>query len=206
MIKTVDTYLAEGCMRCKYGGTPQCKVHTWTKELVELRRIVLECGLAEEVKWSMPCYTFQGKNVLMVSAFKQYASINFFKGALLHDEPGLLVKAGENSHEARQLRFTTVEEIMRQQDHIMAYIFEALEIEKAGLTVDKSTRKDPEMPEELLTALGEFPALKTAFESLTPGRQRGYIMHFAQAKQARTRETRIEKYIPKILSGKGLND
>ena len=206
MIKSVETYLAEGCMRCQYGGTPQCKVHTWNQELVELRRIVLACGLTEAVKWSMPCYTINGKNVLIVGAFKQYCSINFFKGGLLQDTHQMLIKAGPNSHESRQLRFTAVGDILKYEDEIKAYIFQAIAIEEAGLKFDPEIKNQLQMPEELMHYLTDFPEFKKAFEALTPGRQRGYIYHIAEAKQAKTRLARIEKHMPNILIGKGLNE
>lgn len=204
MTTDVETYLSEGCGRCSLGGTPQCKVHTWYQELTELRRIVLECGLDEECKWGVPCYTFQGKNILLLSALKDSAIISFFKGSLLQDEYGLLSSAGENSQVAKIARFTRAEDILRVEDILKAYIFEAVEVEKAGLNVQQSTA--PEWPEELLRKFGELPALQEAFEALTPGRQRGYLLHFSQPKQSATRTTRIEKCMPKIFAGKGMQE
>ena len=201
----VDQYLTDGCMRCKYGGTPDCKVHRWTEELKLLRKIVLECGLNEELKWGVPCYTFQKSNILLVSAFKEYCAVSFFKGVLLNDSDGSLTAHGENSQAVRIIEFTHVQEILEKESSIKAYIFEAIEVEKAGLKVN--FKKDPEpLPEELKLKFEEIPALKTAFESLTPGRQRGYILHFSQPKQSKTREARIQKYLGKILSGQGMND
>lgn len=204
MTADVATYLSEGCGRCSLGGTPECKVHTWQQELTELRRIVLECGLDEECKWGVPCYTFQGKNIIMVSALKDGAIISFFKGSLLQDEPGLLSFAGENSQVAKIARFTRAEEILKVEELLKTYIFEAVEVEKAGLKVQKSTA--PELPEELLRKFGEMPAFREAFEALTPGRQRGYLLHFSQPKQSATRTTRIEKCLPKIFAGKGMQE
>lgn len=204
MTTDVATYLSEGCGRCSLGGTPECKVHSWQQELTELRRIVLECGLDEECKWGAPCYTFQGKNILMISALKDSAVISFFKGSLLHDEPGLLSFAGANSQVAKMMRFIHAEDILKVEEQIKTYIFEAVEVEKAGLKVQRSTA--PDLPEELLRKFEELPAFQTAFEALTPGRQRGYLLYFLQPRQAQTRENRIEKCVPKILNGEGLQD
>jgi uncharacterized protein YdeI (YjbR/CyaY-like superfamily) len=201
----VDTYLIEGCGRCDLYRTPQCKVHNWPQELAYLRRIVLECGLTEEYKWSQPCYTFQGNNVLIVTAFKDYATISFFKGSLLKDPENHLVKPGESSQAARQLRFTDTKQIEAIEPVIKAFIFEAIKVEKAGLKVEFKKDLEP-MPEELEQILAVDEELKTAFEALTPGRQRGYILYFSKPKQAKTRISRIEKCIPKILNGEGLND
>ena len=206
MNTNVDLYFTDGCGRCKFGGTPQCKVNKWPQELKLLRAIVLDCGLTEESKWGMPCYTYQKKNILIVSAFKEYCSINFFKGVLLRDEAGILSKVGENTNVSRQLRFTNVKEKVEEESLIKAYIFEAIEIEKAGIKVPKQETTEMEYPEELIQKMNEIPLLKTAFEALTPGRKRGYIFHFTQAKQVKTRESRIEKCIPQILEGKGMNE
>jgi len=204
MTTDVETYFSEGCGRCSLGGTPQCKVHTWQQQLIALRRIALECGLDEECKWGVPCYTFQGKNILMVSALKDSSIISFFKGSLLHDEHGLLSFAGENSQVAKMARFTRAEDILKAEDLLKTYIFEAVEVEKAGLKVQKSTA--PDLPEELLRKFEEMPAFHAAFEALTPGRQRGYLLHFSQPKQSVTRTTRIEKCMPKIFAGKGMQE
>ncbi len=201
----VDKYLVDGCMRCKLGGTPECKVNDWREELHQLRRITLDCGLTEELKWGVPCYTFKGSNVIIVSALKEYATLSFFKGALLNDAHKLLDKPGENSQASRLIRFTSVEEIVGKEAIIKAYIFEAVEVEKAGLKV--KFKKNPEpIPEELQQTMDENPQLKASFEALTPGRQRGYILHFSQPKQSKTRYARIEKCIPQILAGEGLHD
>jgi uncharacterized protein YdeI (YjbR/CyaY-like superfamily) len=201
----VDNYLAEGCGRCPLGGTSDCKVHTWTEELKRLRAIVQDCGLTEELKWGVPCYTYNGKNILLVSAFKEFAALSFFKGVLLIDSDQLLEKPGKNSQASRYMKFTNVEKIEEMQAIVKAYILEAVEVEKAGLEV--AFRKNPEpIPDELQQKLDEDPFFRTAFEDLTPGRQRGYIIYFSQAKQSRTRVSRIEKCVPKILNGEGLND
>ena len=205
MNSKVDTYLIEGCGRCDFYRSPKCKVHFWPSELKRLRQIILECGLKEEIKWSNPCYTFQNKNVLMLSAFKKFASIAFFKGSLLKDEKKLLVAPGENSQASRQLCFTDEKDIRKIEQDIKAYIFEAIEIEKAGLKVNFKKESGP-WPEELVQKFEELPKLKVAFEKLSPGRQRGYILYFSQAKQSKTRETRIDRCIPKILDGVGLNE
>ena len=201
----VDKYLIDGCMRCKFGGTPECKVNNWQEELKALRMIVQDCGLTEELKWGVPCYTFQQSNVLIVSALKEYCAISFFKGVLLTDTHGILQKPGENSQSARVIKFTNVREIVEVEPILKTHIYEAIEVERANLKV--KFKKNPEpIPEEFQQRLYEDPALKAAFESLTPGRQRGYILHFSQPKQSKTRESRIEKCIPKIFEGIGLND
>ena len=201
----IDKYLADGCGRCALYRTPQCKVHSWTEELIHLRKIVLDCGLHEDFKWSQPCYTFKNLNILIVTAFKEYAALAFFKGALLKDPDKILISSGENSQAARQVRFTNAKDIIEMEPILKAYIYEAIEVEKAGLKVEFKKDLAP-LPEELQSKFNELPALKTAFEALTPGRQRGYILHFSQPKQSKTRETRIEKCMQKIFNGKGLND
>ncbi|MDF1662818.1 MAG: YdeI/OmpD-associated family protein [Planctomycetota bacterium] len=202
---SVDHYLKEGCGRCPLGSTPDCKVHHWTAELEWLRAVVLQSELTEEVKWGVPCYTFQGGNVLIVSAFKDYCSINFFKGVLLVKSKGLLEKPGANSQASRVIRFTDLGVMQGMEADIKAAIHEAIEVERAGLKF--KFKKNPEpMPEELETRLAEDPTLKSAFEALTPGRQRGYILHFSGAKQSKTRAARIEKCLGKILNGEGMNE
>ncbi|MCP9290781.1 YdeI/OmpD-associated family protein [Gracilimonas sediminicola] len=201
----VDQYLDIGCGRCPLGGTPDCKVQDWQEELKQLRLIILESGLTEEVKWSVPCYTFEGSNVLILSAFKNYCSVSFFKGSLLQDQNKILVKPGKNSQAARLFKFTNVEQINESENTIKEYIREAIEIENSGKKV--KFKKNPEpIPEELQAKFDEDPILKESFEALTPGRQRGYIIHFSGAKQSSTRQRRIEKYIPKIMEGKGFHD
>ncbi len=201
----VDLYLEQGCGRCPLVGTPDCKVHDWEEELKQLRLIILESGLKEEVKWSVPCYTYQGSNVLILSAFKNYCSVSFFKGSLLKDPRKVLVKPGKNSQAARLFKYTSVEQITDSEHILKEYIREAIRIEQSGEKV--KFKKNPEpIPEELKVKFDEDPALKEAFEALTPGRQRGYIIHFSGAKQSFTRQRRIEKYIPKIKEGKGFHD
>ena len=202
----VDLYIEEGCGRCELGGTPDCKVHLWTDLIVCLREIVQDCGLTEELKWGVPCYTFQGKNILMVSAFKNFTSLSFFKGSLLKDPHKILHAPGEHSQASRQFKFLTLDEINDQEKIIKEYIFEAIEVEKAGLQVKFKKTTEDDRPEELVSILEKRPDVKEAFESLTPGRQRGYNLYFAAAKQSATRVSRIEKYIPKILSRKGFHD
>lgn len=201
----VDKYLIDGCMRCPLGATPDCKVNNWPEELEKLRMIVLDCGLTEELKWGVPCYTFQKSNVLIISAFKEYCSLSFFKGALLKDAHRILEKPGENTQAGRLVKFTNVKQIVEIEPVLKEYIYEAVEAEKAGLKVN--TKKNPEpIPEELQNKFEDIPALKTAFDALTPGRQRAYILHFSAPKQSKTRVSRIEKCMEKILAGKGLND
>lgn len=202
----VDLYFVEGCGRCPLGGTPQCKVHHWPEEMKLLRKILLECGLTEEVKWSMPCYTFQKSNIVMLSAFNDYCALSFFKGALLKDAEGILIQQTKNMQASRQIRFTAVQEVVEMEPILKAYLDEAVEVEKAGLKVDFKEKNELDYPEELQHKLDEDPALKTAFEALTPGRQRGYVLYFSGAKQAKTRASRVEKYVPKILDGKGFHD
>ena len=205
MINSIDEYLDIGCGRCPLVGTPDCKVQTWHSEIVALRAIILKSELTEELKWSNPCYTFNGKNILMLSALKDYAVIGFFKGALLNDPHKLLASPGKNSQSAKRLTFTDTAIIQDQEKIILEYISEAIEIEKKGLKVEFKKEREP-IPEELASVFENDAALKTAFFELTPGRQRGYILHFSQAKQAKTRFSRIEKCIPKIMEGKGFHD
>jgi uncharacterized protein YdeI (YjbR/CyaY-like superfamily) len=172
----------------------------------ELRGIALESGLEEEVKWGFPAYTFKKKNIFMLGSFKEYSSIMFFKGALLSDTDNILVQPTENSNTGRQLRFTNTKEILKLKRNILSYIFEAIEIEKSGAKIEAKKTSDYTMPEELNTKFKELPELKTAFEKLTPGRQRGYLLHFSQAKQSATRLSRIEKNMEAIFNGKGLNE
>lgn len=202
----VDAYLADGCGRCSLYNTPDCKVHAWHKELVELRSILLECGLIEELKWSQPCYTFQKKNILILGAFKDHCVLSFFKGSLLKDELNLLSKPGENSQAGRFFKFTNVKDIIRLKDTIKAYIFEAIEVEKAGLKVAFKKIDEQDIPDELQYIFENDSVFQNAFRSLTPGRQRGYLLFFSAAKQSKTRVSRIEKYRPKIMDGKGMHD
>jgi uncharacterized protein YdeI (YjbR/CyaY-like superfamily) len=201
----VDQYLIDGCMRCKYGGTPQCKVNNWRTELETLRHLVLDCGLTEEVKWGVPCYTSNGKNIVVVSAFKDYASLSFFKGTLLKDPHKILVKQGENSQSGRLIKFTNTDQIIEQQSLLKAYVLEAVKLEESGVKVEFEKNPEP-VPDELLERFVEFPALKKSFYALTPGRQRGYIIYFSQPKTNGARLSRIEKCQEKILKGEGLHD
>lgn len=182
------------------------KAEKWQEEIEKLREIVLAMGLNEELKWGCPCYTYQQNNIVLIHVFKEYCALLFFKGALLHDTHGLLIQQTENVQAARQIRFTSVGEIMNKKTILKAYVYEAIEVEKAGLKVVLKETKEYPIPEEFQKKLDEIPALKTAFDALTPGRQRGYLLHFSSAKQSKTRESRIEKCIPQILDGKGLDD
>ena len=202
----VDVYFTAGCGRCPLVNTPECKVHNWDTELETLRKIVLDCGLEEELKWSIPCYTFQKNNIILLSAFNEYCVLSFFKGALLNDTNSILIQQTENTQATRQIRFTDVREIIEMESIIKAYIYEAVEVEKAGLKVEFKKTSEFKMPEEFQNKLAEIPALKAAFEALTPGRQRAYILYFSQPKQTKTRESRIERCMRQILIGKGLND
>ena len=201
----VDAYFVDGCGRCELGGTPECKVNNWQDVMKELRLMILDCGLTEEVKWGVPCYTFQNGNVFTMGALKDHCSIGFFKGALINDVHNILEKPGKNTHAARLIKFTSVDQIVEIEHKLRAYIQEAIEIEKAGLKVPKKKNLEP-IPEELQHKLDNDPIFKEAFDALTPGRQRGYILHFSGAKQAKTRISRIEKCTPKIMEGKGLHD
>lgn len=205
MYNGVDKYLKDGCMRCKYGATPQCKVHQWARELSLLRKLVLEEGLTEEIKWGMPCYTMDNKNIVIISAFKDYCGLLFHKGALLKDSSGLLLQQTENVQAARQMRFTAPEQVRSQETIIRDLIRQAIAVEKAGLKVPLKKTEAFEMVSEFREKLEELPHLKSAFENLTPGRQRGYLLHFAAPKQSATKVARIEKCIPMILAGKGLD-
>jgi uncharacterized protein YdeI (YjbR/CyaY-like superfamily) len=179
---------------------------SWRSEMEALRQILLNCGLTEEYKWRQACYTHQAKNIAIIGAFKDYCGLAFFKGVLLMDEEKLLVSAGENSQSSRLLKFTGVNQIHSIEATIKAYIFEAIEVEKAGLKVEFKKSKNLDFPEELTEKMEKEPVFKAAFESLTPGRQRAYNLFFSGAKQSATRVTRIEKYVDRILKGKGIND
>ncbi len=188
------------------------KAKKWKKEFEKLRMIILDCGLTEELKWGCPCYTFpatagrQKSNIVLIHGFKEYCALLFFKGALLSDAPGILIQQTKNVQAARQIRFTNVKEIVNIESNLKAYIYEAIEVEKAGLKVNLKKTSEFKIPKEFQNKLDDFPDLKTAFKTLTPGRQRAYILYFSQPKQSKTRDARIEKYMPQILSGKGLND
>ncbi|MGG4218744.1 DUF1801 domain-containing protein [Paenibacillus jamilae] len=182
------------------------KVNKWKAEMEKLRAIMLDCQLTEELKWGKPCYTFQNSNIAIIQGFKEHCALMFFKGALLKDPNGILIKPGEDTQAGRQIRFTNVEEIVEMDAILKAYIIEAIEVEKTGLKVDFKKNTELIFPEEFQAKLDENPALKTAFAALTPGRQRAYIMHFSAPKQSKTRESRVEKCMQDILAGKGLND
>lgn len=182
------------------------KAEKWQDEFEKLRMIVLDCQLTEELKWGCPCYMFHQGNIVLIHGFKEYCALLFFKGALLHDANGILIQQTENVQAGRQIRFTNVREIVQMEFILKAYIYEAIEVEKAGLKVPLKKTTEYSIPEEFQYKLDEIPALKIAFEALTPGRQRAYIFYFSQPKQSKTRESRIQKYIPKILNGKGLDD
>jgi uncharacterized protein YdeI (YjbR/CyaY-like superfamily) len=178
----------------------------WLAELEQLRTFVLDCGLTEELKWGVPCYTFQQKNICLLHVFKEYCAILFFKGALLKDAQCILIQQTENTRATRQIRFANAAEIVALEPILKAYVQEAIEVEKGGLKVDFKTSAEPLIPEEFQHKLTEIPALKTAFNALTPGRKRAYLLYFSAAKQAKTRESRVEKWLPQILSGNGLDD
>jgi len=201
----VNKYLVDGCMRCKFGGTPNCKVNHWSKELEALRKIVIKSVLDEELKWGMPCYTLNNKNILMISAFKEYASISFFKGVLLKDKEKLLTAHGESSQSVRMIKFTNSKQIIQQSSIIKAYIEEAIEIENSGKKVEFKKNPEP-IPEELIVEFNKDLKFKKAFHELTPGRQRGYIIFFSQPKSTQSKLNRIEKCRENILKGIGLND
>ncbi|MBS2967817.1 YdeI/OmpD-associated family protein [Metabacillus sp. KIGAM252] len=179
---------------------------TWQEEYEKLRKIVLDCELTEEFKWMHPCYTLEGKNIVLMHGFKEYCALLFHKGALLKDAHGILVQQTENVQAARQIRFTNVQEIAEMEATLKAYIYEAIEVEKTGLEVNLKKHTEFAVPEEFQNKLDEMPSLKTAFEALTPGRQRAYLLYFAAPKQSKTRVARVEKYLPQILDGKGLKD
>ena len=178
----------------------------WQEAYSELRMIVLDCGLTEELKWGCPCYTFQNNNVVIIHGFKDYCALLFMKGVLMKDVAKILVQQTKNVQAARQIRLTGIHEILKMKATLKSYIKEAISIEKAGLKVELKKTNEYSMPEEFQIVLTDMPELKTAFKKLTPGRQRGYLLYFSAAKQSKTREARIEKYIPQILIGKGLDD
>ena len=178
----------------------------WQKEYEKLRIIILDCGLIEELKWGQPCYTFEKRNIVLIHGFKEYCALLFFKGALLKDANGILIQQTEHVQAARQVRFTNARQIVKLQSTLKAYIYEAIEVEKAGLKVPLKKTTEFNIPEEFQKKLGKSPTLKTAFYALTPGRQRAYVLYFSSAKQSKTRESRVEKCMQQILNGKGLND
>ncbi len=182
------------------------RAKNWKSEMTYLRKIALDCGLTEELKWRQPCYTYNGKNIIIIGAFKEFCVYSFFKGALLQDKEKLLAKQGENVQSARVFQITSVDQIKELEQTIKEYTFEAIEVEKAGLQVEKKTLDDYDVPTELTDKMNDDANFKSAFENLTPGRRKAYILHFSGAKQSATRVNRIEKYTPRILKGKGIND
>lgn len=182
------------------------KEKQWQEEIEKLRTIILDCQLTEELKWGVPCYTFQKSNIVLIHVFKEYCAILFVKGALLKDAKGILITQTENVQAARQIRFTNVQEIVEMEPILKAYIYEAIDVEKAGLKVNYKKATEFSIPDEFQTKLDENPALQTAFYALTPGRQRAYLLYFSAPKQSKTREARVEKCTQQILNGKGLND
>ena len=182
------------------------RAEKWRKEFEQLRRIILDCGLTEELKWGQPCYSFQQKNIVLIHGFKEYCALLFFKGALLNDPNGILIQQTENVQSARQVRFTSVQQIVKMERILKAYTYEAIEVERAGLKVKLKKTADFTVPEEFQNKLDKMPALKKAFNALTPGRQRAYIFYFSQPKLSKTRESRVKNSMKQILKGKGLND
>ena len=178
----------------------------WQKEYEKLRKIILDCGLIEELKWGCPCYTFENTNIVLIHGFKEYCALLFFKGALLNDPNDLLIQQTKNVQSARQIRFTNAREIVKMEKILRAYVYEAIEVERAGLKVKLKKTSEFKIPEEFQKRLDKSTALKKAFDALTPGRQRAYIFYFSQAKQSKTREARVEKYLKQILNGKGIDD
>jgi uncharacterized protein YdeI (YjbR/CyaY-like superfamily) len=203
--QAVDQYLQIGCGRCPRGGTPACSVNRWRPLLVELRRIVLGTGLIEERKWGVPCYTVNGKNVILIGSFNDYVVISFLKGGLLNDPHGVLQKSGPNSHIGRIIRFTDLEALLEMETVIHEYVLEAIDAERRGLTTEREAVPEA-VPDELQRMFEEDPSFEAAFYRLTPGRQRGYLIHFGQAKQPETRIRRIENHINRIFEGIGIHD
>lgn len=201
----VDLILSEGCGRCALYQTPDCKVHTWREELALLRDIIHQSELVEEVKWSQPCYTLKGKNVLLLFALKDWCGISFFKGALIRDEHNILESQGEHQYAERVVKFMGIERIEEHTSVLHQYIAEAIKLERAGAKVSKPARREP-MPSELEDRLACDSDLKAAWDALTPGRQRSYILHVGGAKQSKTRVSRVERCMPKICAGKGFNE
>jgi uncharacterized protein YdeI (YjbR/CyaY-like superfamily) len=208
MTTHADTFFAEGCGRCPLGGTPECKVRHWQALLLRLRDIVLETGLDETCKYGSPFYTLGpgGASVVWIGVLKDYALVGFAKGALLADPEGILFQQTKNVQAGRLIRFFSLDDVRRHENALRAYIFEAIEIERAGLKIRLKTTDEFEVPAELEQKMAEIPAFRAAFEALTPGRQRGYLLHFAQPKQSKTRTERIEKWMPEIFKGRGLHD
>ena len=205
MNPTIAEFFSIGCGRCPLVGTPECKVNTWNEELYILRDIILENNINEERKWGVPCYTDNGKNILLLSALKDSATISFLKGSLIDDTHAILIAPGKNSQSAKYMKFTSMQDIKKAKPIIVDYIKQALDIERTEKKVVFKKNNEP-IPEELSAAFKQQPELKTAFYALTPGRRRGYLLHFNQAKQSATRESRIQKCMPLILQGKGFQE
>ena len=205
MNPTIAEFFSIGCGRCPLVGTPECKVNTWNEELLVLRDIILNNDINEERKWGVPCYTDNGKNILLLSALKDSATISFLKGSLIDDTHAILIAPGKNSQSARYMKFTSMQDIKKAKPIIVDYIKQALDIERTEKKVVFKKNNEP-IPEELSAAFKQQPELKTAFYALTPGRRRGYLLHFNQAKQSATRESRIQKCMPLILQGKGFQE
>jgi uncharacterized protein YdeI (YjbR/CyaY-like superfamily) len=203
MTTSAEVYFEEGCGRCSLGGTPDCKVHKWAAELALLRKIILSTGLTEECKWGGPIYTYKGTNTIMLGCFKDTTVISFFKGVLLSDPYHLLVFPGENSQSSKVIRYTNAADIEAQKEQLKQYIIEAIEVEKAGLKVSFKQKEDLVYPEELEAKFKASPDYEKAFKALTAGRQRSHIIHFTQAKQAKTRQDRVEASAVKVFAGKG---
>jgi uncharacterized protein YdeI (YjbR/CyaY-like superfamily) len=202
----VDPFFTLGCGRCPLGGTPQCKVHQWQEELQTMRNLLLSSGLEEELKWGVPCYTLNGKNVAIISALKEYCAIGFFKGVLLTDPKNMLSSPGENSQSSRLIKITKLQQIIDPKPEIEAFVRQAITIEQSGKKVDFAAKHTLSYPEELIQIFAEDPNFESAFEALTPGRKRGYVLFFNGAKQTATRTSRIQKCMSKIIAGKGLQE
>ena len=206
MNPAVDQFLIDGCGRCKLAATPACKVHKWPMELDLLRALLLESGLTEEIKWGFPTYTLNNKNLIMLSVFKEFCSLQFFNGHLMKDEKSILKKPGENSQTGRRLEYRSPDEVKKQLKTIKAYIKECIDIEKSGIKPAVKVKASFELPEELVAKFKSDQVLEKSFYALTPGRQRAYCLFFSGAKQSQTRISRIEKYERQIKLGKGIND
>lgn len=202
----VDLFFIDGCGRCKLYKTAACKVHTWKLELQVLRQIALNSGLTEELKWKQPCYTINGKNIIIISAFKESCIIGFMKGALMKDTKGILEMPGENSNSSRFIRFTNIERVLELQETILDYIKEAIEIEKSGKKIISKKVEEYPIPDELIKEFESDIVFKNAFYSLTPGRQKSYLIFYSAAKQSATRTSRILKSKDAIFNGKGMNE
>jgi len=201
---SVDSFLAKGCGRCDCFQTPECKVHTWKGALIALRDILRSSDLTEEMKWGFPCYTLDGKNVVMLAAFTDSCAVSFFKGILLTDPSGILERPGPNTHAGRLLRFTSVDQVVARRELVVGLVREATTLQRSGAEVPG--RDDEALPAELQEVLDGDPSVQAAFDALTPGRKRSYIFHVSRAKQSTTRAARVERSIPKILAGKGFNE